>query len=111
MNISKQNDDYYIIENNNDSDVVVMDAHFVHPGLSNFSTGTIGGTEFLKANFDSTSGGDMLATVLHPRRDEEPASSITSSSFVDSVLYLTIGIGAETINVELDLRAQEVIIY
>jgi hypothetical protein len=110
MNIAKQNNDYYIIANNNDSDVVVMDVHFVHPGLSNFSTSTIG-TEFLKANFDSTSGGDMLAVILHPRRDEESASLITSSSFVDSVLYLTIGIGAETTNVELDLRAQEVTIY
>ncbi|GAG29401.1 unnamed protein product, partial [marine sediment metagenome] len=79
-----------------------------HPGLEGFSTGTIG-TTFLKADFNST-GSDLLATVLHPRRDEDTASSIISSSFVDSVLYLTIG-GAEVINVELDLVTQEVYIY
>ncbi len=109
MNIVKENDDYYIIENNNDSDIVVMDVHFIHPGLEGFSTSTIG-TAFLKANFNST-GSDLLATVLHPRRDEEDASSIVSSSFVDSVLYLTIDDGAQVIDVALDLLAQEVYIY
>jgi len=117
--VTVQDPNYYIIENNNDvNDVVVMDVHFVHPELSNFSTGieTItqykgNQSKFLVAEFDSTSSGDMLAAVLHPRRDGEPACSITSSSFVDSVLYLTIEIGIETINVELDLAAQEVAIY
>jgi hypothetical protein len=120
VNIVEQDpNEYYIIENNNDmNDVVVMDVHFVRPDLANFSTDIESITQyqgheskFLVADFDSTSGGDMLATVLHPRRDEEPACSITSSSFVGSVLYLTIEIGAETINVELDLPAQEVTIY
>ena len=115
INIAKQTNDYYRIENNNDSDVVVMDVHFVHPELSNFSTSIETVTEykgneskFLVADFDSTSGGDLLATVLHPRRDEEPASSITSSSFVDGVLSLTIQCGSRVINVELNLTTQEV---
>jgi hypothetical protein len=110
MNIVEQDpNEYYIIENNNDADVVVMDVHFIHPGLVSFSTGTEA-DEFLKANFDST-GSDLLATVLHPRRDEQDASEIVSSSFVDSVLYLTIGCGSEETNVEVDLATQEVYIY
>jgi len=107
MNIVEQDpNEYYIIENNNDSDVVVMDVHFIRPGLVGFSAGTEG-DEFLKVNFDST-GSDLLASVLHPRRDEEPASSITSSSFVAPVLSLTIQCGSRTINVELNLTTQEV---
>jgi len=110
MNIVEQDpNEYYIIENNNDSDVVVMDVHFIRPGLAGFSVGTEG-DKFLKVNFDST-GSDLLATVLHPRRDEELASSITSSSFVAPVLSLTIQCGSRTINVELNLTTQEVNIF
>jgi len=119
VDITKQTNDYYIIENEDDlADIVVMDVHFIHPELANFSTSIETVTEyygneskFLVADFDSTSGGDLLATVLHPRRDEDPACSITSSSYVSSVLSLTISIGAEEINVELDLATQEVTIY
>jgi hypothetical protein len=105
MIIEKQTDDFYIIKNYNDVDVVVMDVHFIHPQLENFSTGTVG-NEFLIANFNST-GADLILSVLHPRRDEDDATSIVSSSFVDSVFHLTIGCGAEKVNVQLDLARQE----
>jgi hypothetical protein len=108
MNIDKQNNDYYIIKNNNDADVVVMDVHFIHPELENFSTSTIG-DEFLKADFNST-GADLLVIVMHPRRDEYNASTIVSSSFVNSVLYLTIEFDAEEIDVAIDLTKQKVAI-
>jgi len=113
-----QDPNHYRIENNNEANGVFMDVHFIDPLPSGFSTSTEtipnpngNASKFLVAEFDSSSGGDLLATVLHPRKEGEPASSITSSSFNGTVLSLTIVCGGETTNVDLNLVTQEVSIY
>ena len=85
---------------------MVMDVHFIRPGLVGFSAGTEG-DEFLTVNFDST-GSDLLVSILHPRLSGGDESAITSFSVNGSVIEITIQIGAKTINVELDIAAHEV---
>lgn len=104
----------YIIWNNNDSDIVVMDTLFRSSGA--FSTSVLSETvaspaavvpdTFLVADFDST-GADTFVTVMHPRRDEMPAASITSSSVNSGSVSLTIQIGAQTINMSLNLATRQ----
>jgi hypothetical protein len=93
---------YYTVSNGN----ARMDTRFVH--TQPIST-SISGT-YLLAGFNST-GSELLVTVLHPRRSTDPACTIDYSSIVGTDIELTITTGSRTINVEIDLAAQEVTIY
>jgi len=80
-----------------------MDVDFTYPGsiTSGISSGVL--------TVDLTSSGsDLLVSVLHPRPSGGDASSITFSSFNGSVVELTIQVGIEVTNVEIDIAAQEV---
>ena len=90
--------DNYTVSNG----TIRMDVDFAYPG--SITTGVSG--TVLSAELTST-GTDLLVSVLHPRRSTDAASSITFSSFSGSVVELTIQVGAEVTNVEIDLSAQE----
>jgi len=106
MNIAKQTENYYIIENNTDSDVVVMDVHFVHPELENFST-TTEANEFLITHFNST-GSDLLVTIIHPRRKNSLPDSVYMVSYQDSLIDLEILVDDEKTSVTIDFINQNV---
>jgi hypothetical protein len=87
-----------------------MDVQFVHLQPITTSIGTQAGTglalRFLKANFAS-SGSDLLVSVLHPRMNTDSPMVITQS-ISGSVINLTIQCGARTVNVSIDVAADEV---
>jgi len=98
--------DNYVVTNGN----VCMDVQFVHlqPIITSIGTQTGGGITLrsLRANLAS-SGSDLLVSVLHPRMNTD-APSVITQSISGSVINLTIQCGARTVNVSLDVAADEV---
>jgi len=99
--------DNYVVTNGN----VCMDVQFVHlqPIITSIGTQASTGVALrsLRANFAS-SGSDLLVSVLHPRMNTDAPSVITQSSISGSVINLTIQCGARTVNVSIDVAADEV---
>ena len=99
--------DNYVVTNGN----VCMDVQFVHlqPIITSIGTQASTGVALrsLRANLAS-SGSDLLVSVLHPRMNTDAPSVITQSSISGSVINLTIQCGARTVNVSIDVAADEV---
>jgi len=91
--------DNYLVSNGS----ARMDVDFAHPG--SITSGVSSGV--LTVDLTST-GQDLLVSVLHPRLSTGDVSAITSFSVNGSVIEITIQIGIRTINVELDIAAHEV---
>ena len=91
--------DNYLVSNGS----ARMDVDFKHPGpiTSGISSGV------LTVDLTST-GSDLLISVLHPRLSTADESEIMFWSVNGSVIELTIQIGTDVTNVEIDIAAQEV---
>jgi unsaturated chondroitin disaccharide hydrolase len=88
----------YVVSNAN----ARMDVHFVNPsGLT-----TSVGSDVLSANLTST-GSDLLVTVLHPRKNTDPAATSVLVSLIGSVIELDIGAGLREMTVLIDTANQE----
>jgi len=79
-----------------------MDVDFAHPG--SISSGISSGV--LTVDLTST-GSDLLISVLHPRLSTGNESAITFWSVNGSIIELNIQIGTDVTNVEIDIAAQE----
>jgi hypothetical protein len=91
-----------------------MDVQFVHlqPIITSVGTQTSPGVNLrsLRANLAS-SGSDLLVSVLHPRKNTDSPMVITGSSISGSVINLTIQCGDRTVNVSLDVVADEAEVF
>ncbi len=97
--IDKVSGNYFIAKNQD----VVMDTHIVRPEpVETLIEGKY--LRVLSGETDRT----IIATVLHPRRINEPASEVQAASADRSVISLNILCGQKKVNVKLDFASQKV---